>query len=984
MLGKCIGLMLLSTASAGAAAQPPSATAPASVAAGAHLVADDDCGNPSHQPHVLRGQNYHFGEQVQGTEAERTIIFDADRCILAYAKLNPAASYWVEVVYASDAARRQRLVAGGQVIHADLDLPTRTARRHVFAIPAVALAKGQLELEFVRVTGANAVVSLVRIWSSDSAQLGAPPAALAGRADHPARRAPANAPGPVLPPNGSRPIKQVIQADWDSQDGQADLRKAAARHLQRGRAILKDLRELGAVDLDPLAAEIDSLTAIVEKAPASVSADDVRELYHGVRWAVRRLALRNPLLGSEILFVRRHHPDYNHQCARRLAAATRSGGAICILRGLAADGDPQVVDLTSHLFVPGVFSRPDISFDGRRIVFGYGARRADGGGFSESAALADKGINDDFQVWEMGIDGKTPAPQRLTRPEDGRYSDTDSGRTIENSDPIYLPDGRIAFMSHRTGGLVQCGDWALAYCMYSIKPDGSDLRKLTWAKEGEWDPALMLDGTIMFTRWEYMMRFWSPTQMIWTIRPDGTNPRIIYGADLTRLREYPNEICFASSRQVPGTDGKLITIGAQHHNNGSGPLWLIDLKHGREVIEARRDIGPVKSGAYDHPFPLSDSYFLVSFCPSASGRRTTDWGLYLVDAYGGQELLYRDPELSALFGMPLRARPTPPRMPDARPGEGGGLGEFFVQNVHMHLPPQMQGKGRYLRIVEAHERHIHTRPYNIEVGPDSGFEVKTVLGTVPVESDGSAYFRVPAGKAVFFSVLDGQYRSLHTMRMTTDVKPGERVSCVGCHEPLERAPAGTSQPLALRRPASDPTPPPWGIARMGFAKVIQPILDKHCIRCHDGKMEVEAGALTAAPPPHGKAQPGEAPAPGKARLFALTATNPRPFMTVPIPESYYALRRFVRNAPIRTYYTTPGSWGSGASPLMDRLAAGHQHVKLSPVEWQALCAWIDCNAPYLDDYRAVAAEPRLRDEYASGVPAPGEGTNRAEYRPRRE
>jgi hypothetical protein len=241
----------------------------------------------------------------------------------------------------------------------------------------------------------------------------------------------------------------------------------------------------------------------------------------------------------------------------------------------------------------------------------------------------------------------------------------------------------------------------------------------------------------------------------------------------------------------------------------------------------------------------------------------------------------------------------------------------------------MRGRGRFLRIVEAAERRIHTNPYNIEVGPDSGFETKTVLGTVPVEADGSAYFRVPADRSVFFSVLDERYRALHTMRSITNVQAGERTACVGCHEPARRAPANR-RPLAARRPAGDIQPPPWGARPMDFAALIQPLLDRHCVRCHDG-----SGA--------------------KGKAYDLTARKKRTFMRVPMARSYFNLRRHVRHAPIHAYHLPPGSFGSRVSKLTAVLAKGHNDVKLTEPEWRLLCAWIDCNAPYIGDYHVAAA-----------------------------
>jgi len=908
------------------------------------VVAEDDCGDVENMAHVVRGKEYVFAaSMVAGPRAGRDIIFDNDFCLLQYKGLNPQAAYKVDVVYVTEAAgvRQQALEANGYLVHDTLPLPASTPGRFLFDIPRAAYADGKpLELKFLKKGGANAVVSYVRLWSTDPRRL----------------------PGATQLWQPSGPVEK----DWARQDrlrGKPrfaeweDPAKEISEQvvpcldevLSRGRKILADLEALGASDLRQAATALaavgktrDQLLAAGEQAPKAWL-----KAYLAARWAVRRLAFKNPLLkGDGLLFVRRHHPNAMHQCARRQGAFTLPGGGICVLRGIVPDGSAEVECLAEGKFPPGTFSRPDLSFDGKRLVFGFARQREAGeqsmdyGGISQETAplyaTHQTGPCHEFQVWEMALDGNSP-PRQLT-----------SGPS-ENSDPLYLPDGRIAFMSHRPGGLVQCGDWALAYCLFTMKPDGSDVRQLTVSKDGEWDPFLLNDGTLGFTRWEYVMKFWSPIQMLWSVRPDGTNPRMIYGSDLRKQYAYP--LNYAAAQQIPG-GSKLVCIGSAHHNTGAGPVCLVDLALGSNDADALERLTPGRfvetpdqqpnDGWYDCPLPLNERYFLVSYSFSPDETETTGYGLYLLDAYGGKELLYRDDELSALFPMPLGPRRRPPVLPELGEPAPEREGEFLVQDVHEGLDPSARGKARYLQIVECHERHLHTRPYAIEVGPDSGFETKTVLGTVPVERDGSAYFRLPVGKSVFFSVLDERHQALHTMRSVTNVQPGERTGCVGCHESARRAPSGTVT-LATKRNPSPIEPPPWGVQPMDYSALIQPVLDKHCVRCHDG---------TA----------------GSDKTFDLTACQRRPFMGVDLPASYYNLRQYVRHAPIHQYYLPPGSFGSGVSPVMAVLAKGHYQVALAEAEWRLLCAWIDCNAPGLGDYEAAevaTAEARERARSAA-------------------
>ena len=903
------------------------------------LVAEDDCGHFEAMPHVVRGKEYVYPTgMVDASLQYRAIVFDNEFCLLRYKNLNPAAAYKVDVVYATQAGavRVQRLEANGQVVHGDMPLPETTPGRFLFDVPAAALGDGkQLELKFIHVQGANAVICYVRIWSTD--------------------------PRPLPDPTRLWTPSGPIEKDWARQDRlrggprfdewqdpaeQIDQSALPAidELLDRGAKLLADLGRMDASDLPSSAGELAAVATARDKLLAQKCLDPQAwlEVYRDARWAVRRLAFKNPLLECEgLLFVRRHHPHAMHQCSRRLGTFTLAGGEIGILEGVGAEGTARVRSITEGRFPQGTFGRPDLSFDGRRIVFGFAPRREGEAGGMSYAGISQNtatlyaehqvGPCHEFQCWEMGLDGQSPPPRKLTE------------GPSENSDPLYLPDGRIAFMSHRPGGLVQCGDWALAYCVFTMNADGSDARQVTVSKDGEWDPFLLDDGTIGFTRWEYMMKFWSPIQMLWSVRPDGTNPRMIYGSDLSRQYAYP--LNYAATRQIPGTN-KLVCIGSAHHNTGAGPLCLVDLGIGPNVAEGMRRITPVRfvetpdqkpdAGWYDCPFPLSEKHFLVSYSFSARETDTRGYAIYLTDVYGGKELIYRDEELSALFPVPLRPRRRPEPLAELCREPAAGFGEFMIQDIHEGLDASARGKARYVQIVEADERHVHTNPYALEVGPDSGFETKRVLGTVPVESDGSAYFRAPANRGLFFSVLDEDYRALPTMRSVTNIRPGERTGCIGCHEPMAQAPPNRPA-LALQRPASEIEPPPWAVVPMDYAALIQPLLDKHCIGCHDGT-------------------------PGAEKSFDLTAAKKRPFMRVPMAESYFNLRKHVRHAPIFQYYLSPGTFGSRVSPLMEVLAKGHYQVKLPDDQWRLLCAWIDCNAPHLGDYGVVAIETAASDK----------------------
>ena len=916
---------------------------------GYHLAAEDNCGAAA-QKHVLVGKAWVYPKNmVEAPDAYRTIVFDNIACVLRYLKPNPHAAYKVDVVYLDNGGRVQRLEANGRVVHGDLKLPLKRPGRFVYDIPKAAYAEGKkLDLRFIRVAGANALVCYVRIWSSDKTPLAGPVAS--------ERAAPPKKPRRTAPIKGIWAFSDAIERDWIAQDRLGSVKAVGPcveKHLQRGEKILADIRQLGAsADAEALRAVDKARKALL--AGGSFDSDAWKKVYLDARRAVRRLAFKNPLMydNEGLLFVRRYHPTRNHQCSRRRSRYNHLGGEICILKNISDDAPPKVVSLTKGKFPDGMFSRPDISYDGKRIVLGFAPTTRTEPiknlpkDYLNRAYYESLGNGTAFDVWEMSLspDDKT-VPRRITLAKTLRD---------ESTDPIHLPNGRIAFMSPRVGGLVQCGDWAWADCMFTMKPDGADIRQITLAKEGEWDPSVMDDGTIMFTRWEYVMRFWRPTQLIWNARPDGTNPRVV-GGFLTGERNY------AMCRQIPGTS-KVVCVEAHHHNDGSGNILIVDLKYGRDSKEGHEIL--VK-GSADCPFPLGEAagklvagkYFLVSYDPAGRGRpdrRTAgEVAIYLADVYGTLELIYRDETMSAMFPMPIRPRRKPPVIPEVTPAPGERSGVFSIQNVNIGLPESMHGKARYLQIVEAHERRIRTVPVNLWSGI-GGFETKTVLGTVPIESDGSASFRVPADKSVFFSVLDANYQGLHTMRMTTDIKAGERMGCVGCHEPPNTTPAKTVT-LAARRKPSAITPPPWGVTTFGFPKLVQPILDKHCTSCHGAK-DAKNKDTGIAPDLRAGSDTPEAFVPNVYTMYGMGYQRCYKY------KSYWALLKYVKWADINQYLTPPGSWGSRISPLMKSItdARRHKTVKLTPAQWRTLCTWIDCNLPYLDDWRKYSVDPEVR------------------------
>jgi mono/diheme cytochrome c family protein len=236
---------------------------------------------------------------------------------------------------------------------------------------------------------------------------------------------------------------------------------------------------------------------------------------------------------------------------------------------------------------------------------------------------------------------------------------------------------------------------------------------------------------------------------------------------------------------------------------------------------------------------------------------------------------------------------------------------------------------------------------NPSVGLANASPGKQVLGTVPVEPDGSAYFRAPAGIPLSFQVLDENGQSIHTMRSITYLQPGEKASCVGCHENRMTAPPHVPAGIALNRPPSTIAPGPDGSKPLSYPLLVQPVLDRHCVSCHGENQE---------------AIPGKTP-------IVLTG-GPEGHYT----KSYEVLARrvpFSAWGPSLDANSEPAAgadrFGARASALMTMLRAGHEGVQLQQEDFDRLVTWMDANALF---YGTFSPEDQARQQRGERIAGP--------------
>lgn len=681
----------------------------------------------------------------------------------------------------------------------------------------------------------------------------------------------------------------------------------------------------------------------------------------------RKIAFANPLLNfDKLLFLRRHLASYRHMCDQYYGIRQRPGGGICVLNNPFSD-NPAVTELFGESVVQngrlkgrkltgGSFLSPELSFDGKRVAFAW--VECTGSKAHRHHLEHDEGHWD--AGWSYHIFTANIAGSNLRMLTDGTFNDFD---------PLFMPSGRIAFISERRGGYLRCGRVCPTYTLFDMADDGSDIRCLSWHETNEWHPSVNNAGMIVWTRWDYVDRHGQVAHMPWVTTPDGRDPRPVHGNYAIRRNRPDME---QDVRAVPESH-LYVATAAPHHNQSFGSLIVIDpyrtdddswgpIRRLTPRAEFPESQASSRLLSYGQAWPLSEDYFLCVYAPHEIRELGGAHAIYLLDRFGNQELIYRDKAIACHNPMPLRARPAPPIVPDAlqrpKPGQPveATVAVANVYNSQLEWPADTRIKA--LRVYKifplsvASAKVSHATGMQIAQAKDSINLARAVLGTVPVEADGSAHFIVPAQKELYFQALDEDGLAITSMRSGTHFQPGEKAVCQGCHEPPRHTPLPThnSMPLALRRPPSQLSPDVDGTNPFSYPRLVQPVLERNCAGCH-------------------KKHPGKAP-----RLDAEVVQYPvRSYMNPRTP--YYASYNSL--APKYGFYdygggwndgafyrTTPGRFGARASKLYQMLRKGHHEVKLSLEDTHRITVWLDSCSLFYGVYEAEGGKAQLRGEIA--------------------
>ena len=620
------------------------------------------------------------------------------------------------------------------------------------------------------------------------------------------------------------------------------------------------------------------------------------------------------MLDAPLLFAKRH--SYQGIHIYDTYYQWHPGGGIYVLENPAAPADrqrirPVIDETTPDTLGHGVYSDPELSWDATRLLFCFK-------GQPEGNTC----------IYEIAIDGT--GLRQLTN-QTGCVKP--SGRYVSHHDvgPAYLPDGRIVFTSTRLNGLVPCNNTGVDI-LHVMDADGSNMHAISVNNVNEFDPCVLRDGRILYGRWEYVDKTALTQQTLWTIFPDGSNETAFYANNLVRPE------AFLDARPVPGDSHLIVASLSRHNSTPRGSVGIIDVYVGKNDPAAITNLDHPGEPTNDlgdscEPWPLSNDAVVMSARPAGFKRNA----IVLADRSGQRQVVYSDPDICSHSPMLVKARPEPPQLqrqidPDMT------TGRFFVQDIYKGLTGVKRGEVKWLRVIEETSRAsgTHGAAYNqtFLLSAALAFSVKNYLGVVPVEPDGSAYFEVPSGRAIFLQALDADGRMIQSMRTFVQASPGVTRSCIGCHEHKYSTARNIGNPLILKRTPSKLQPESWGSGFVDYPTMVQPILDKHCVSCHGGIDGIAAGLDLSG---------------GWTEHFNISYENlvnrRNNQLTAHLIAGIDCMNGTARwSAQI----FKPRSHGSGAAPLAKLLIAGHEEriEDLTRTERDLLLAWIDTNGLY--------------------------------------
>lgn len=633
--------------------------------------------------------------------------------------------------------------------------------------------------------------------------------------------------------------------------------------------------------------------------------------------------LQNPLIkDKKIVAIRRNFDNARSRMSGSLGIAPSNFQNNAEIGNPLKGWDNEIVEITNVtspkvdvLYKPTektIITDLEPHFDGERIMY------------------SSIGTHNRWHLFEVDKQGKEA--KQLTP---AAYEDFDS------FDGCYTPDGKYLFCATATFLGLPCTDGGNKMCgLFLYDPKDGTTRQLTFDQDSNWGPVVMNNGTVLYQRWEYADLPHSNSRMMFTMNPDGTAQQNYYNTG----SYFPTSFFYA--RPVPGHATAMVGVAGGHHSvSRSGRLLIIDPAKGRKeakgvIAEIPNTGKPVAAQVRDrlpdgvwpqflHPYPLSDTHFLVSMKPTSKSL----WGLYLVDTFNNMIPLYMQEDAAILEPFVLEKRNAPAVIP-SKVDAKATTSTVFLQDVYAGegLKGVPRGEVKKLRIGSYSFSPWGQGGLLGTLGMDGPWDVKRILGEVDVEEDGSAMFVIPANTPVFVQPIDKDGKALQVMRSWFTGMPGETVSCIGCHEDKNTVPVPKASMASRKKPQM--MQDFYGKERgFSYRHEIQPILDKNCVSCHNDKNE-------SIPSFEGVKWIDDWTSQIAGRAWNGNGGH--------FTQSYANLHRYVRRPGIESDMDmlVPMDVHADQTELMQILNKEHKGVKLSAEEIAKLACWIDFNAQF--------------------------------------
>ena len=674
------------------------------------------------------------------------------------------------------------------------------------------------------------------------------------------------------------------------------------------------------------------------------SGRNVAKNFAALKTLRRKLIFSLPEFSFKDILINRSPPgSYSHNGDQHLARHARAGKGLTILKDWKS-GKPKEKNLFQGKLPAGSYRSPDIHFSGKKIVFSF-----------TPVSKGDNARERRYFLYEGAIDGSWV--RKLTGTGRDKLDTWNNRATalVEDTDPCYLPDGNIAFISTRcqTYGRCHGGRYNPSLILYRCDKNGDNITQLSYGNENEYDPSVIRDGRIVFSRWEYTSRHEMFFHMLWSTKPDGTAVSNYFGNDML----FPMMI--TQQEQIPNSR-KVVALATGHHSYSTGTVIVIDTSiddNGEEAITRvtpetgypeTRGVG-WPSPHYSHPYPINDKFFLVSradhpvehqgVVPKINGR-----GIYLIDIFGGRELIYEDADMASVSPIPIKPKRRPSVIPSVLTKKKVDYGIIFIQNVYeTRNDPDNIIKPGSIKGVRVNSLGVQPSAHRTALHPLVPVEIpRKVLGIVPINPDGSVLIKVPARESIHLQIIDKDGKAILSERTFWYLQPGEFRSCVGCHEDSGTAPPSSSSARKLSRKPRKLIPPagPRYKGGISYMRTVQPVLDRYCISCHGLKRK--AGDVNLV-------HDGETFPAGALSLLKLGEHR--------LGHKSYMVTDD-RNI------SRPYQFLSPISKLPEMIKNNHGKVKMDRQSFMRIIQWLDMNAPVYGDLYKNKLENRKIDPKA--------------------